>query len=93
MNGGNCTFNKRRDLHDVDQFGFIDITSAFESGSIPSFVEPSDDVYNGIDDPNAILGKPSDIFEAYRMNNFIQENSSSGGTSGSEASTDVPDKD
>lgn len=91
MDGGLCNFNSKCDLHDVDQFGFIDITSAFESGSIPSSVEPTDDMYNGIDSPDGILGRPSDIFEAYRMNDFIQ--SSSGVSSSSEPSGDVPDKD
>lgn len=91
MDGGNCFFDKKCDLHDVDQFGFIDITTAFESGSIPSSVEPTDDMYNGIDSPEGVLGKPSDIFEAYRMNDYIRSYSSSGGVVGSEPSGDVPD--
>ena len=49
MNGGLCEFDKKCDLHEVEQFGFIDITSAFENGTIPSSVEPTDDLYNGID--------------------------------------------
>lgn len=91
MNGGDCSYDSMRDIHSVDQFGFIDITSALESGSIPSYCEPTDDMYNGIDSPEGVLGKPSDIFEAYRMNDYIQSYSS-GDVGGSEPSGDVPDE-
>ena len=36
-------FNKDKDIKRVDQFGFVDITKAFESGSVPSSVVPPDE--------------------------------------------------
>lgn len=53
-----------RDLTPVDQFGFIDLKSALDSSIVPSQMPDSDIDYNGMEDPNQVLGKPHDIFEA-----------------------------
>lgn len=65
-------FDPEKDLHPVDPFGFIDLRAAYENHNVPTVV--SDDVvnYNGIDDPESMLNSPSDIFEAYRMNDAIR---------------------
>lgn len=58
------TFDPVRDLQPVDQFGFIDLKVALDSSSVPSQMPDSDSDYNGADDPQSVLGRPRDIFEA-----------------------------
>ena len=57
-------FDPVRDIAPVDQFGFIDLKTALATGIVPSQLPDSVSDYNGIDNPDAILGKPRDIFEA-----------------------------
>lgn len=85
-------FDKLKDVASVDQFGFVDVTKAFESGMVPASITPSDEQYNDIDNPDSILGKPSDIFEAYRMKEYVNSVGSSGGNSGRESSDSVPEE-
>lgn len=59
-----CVFDPVRDLAPVDQYGFIDLKVALASSNIPSQLPDSDSDYNGIQNPEAVLGKPRDIFEA-----------------------------
>ncbi len=65
-------FNEERDNHEVDQFGFIDLAECLSNGEVPATIADSEDKYNGIEDPSEILGKPSDVFEAYRMGDYIK---------------------
>lgn len=88
---GDVVYNKRKDIHSVDQFGFVNVTKAFESGAVPASVAPTPEQFNGIESPEAVLGRPSDVFEAYRMRDYVMK--SSGGASGSDSSESVPDKD
>lgn len=67
-----CKFNPEQDIHEVDQFGFIDLVECMANGEVPSTIADSEDQYNGIEDPGEILGKPSDVFEAYRMSDYIK---------------------
>lgn len=67
-----CPFDPVRDLHPVDQFGFIDLKTALDSSVVPSQMPESDTDYNGIDDPQKILGKPRDIFEAIDTQNAVE---------------------
>lgn len=57
-------FDPVRDIAPVDQFGFIDLKSALAESVVPSQMPESDTDYNGIDEPDKVLGKPHDIFEA-----------------------------
>lgn len=59
-----CHYDPQRDLTPVDEFGFIDLKSALENSVVPSQMPESETDYNGIDEPQKILGKPHDIFEA-----------------------------
>ena len=61
-----------KDIHPVDQFGFIDLIECLANGEVPATVADSDDQYNGIEDPGEIFGKPSDVFEAYKMGDYIK---------------------
>lgn len=69
-----CKFNEIRDVHEVDQFGFIDLAECLSQGVVPSSISNTEDAYNDIDSPDNIMGKPSDVFEAYRMQDFIKTN-------------------
>lgn len=59
-----CNFDPVRDLTPVDQHGFTDLKSALANGCVPSVMPETDVDYNGIDNPDSILGTPRDIFEA-----------------------------
>lgn len=67
-----CSYDPVRDLHPVDQFGFIDLKSALDQSVVPSQMPESDADYNGIEEPQQILGKPRDIFEAIDSQNAIE---------------------
>lgn len=60
----NILFDPVRDIAPVEQFGFIDLKTALESSVVPSQMPESDTDYNGMEDPEQILGKPHDVFEA-----------------------------
>lgn len=62
-----CLFNPERDLKPVEEFGFVDLKDAFVHSCVPSQVGESDADYNGIDNPESILGIPRDVFDALRM--------------------------
>lgn len=59
-----CLFDPVRDIAPVEQFGFIDLKTALSESVVPSQMPDSDSDYNGIDEPDKVLGKPRDIFEA-----------------------------
>lgn len=59
-----CNFDPVRDLVAVDQHGFTDLKSALANSCVPSVMPDSDVDYNGIDNPDSILGTPRDVFEA-----------------------------
>ena len=67
-----CSFDPKKDIHEVDQFGFIDLQECLANGEVPSTIADSEDQYNGIEDPGEILGKPSDVFDAYKMGDYIK---------------------
>lgn len=71
-----CPFDPVRDLHPVDQFGFIDLKTALDQSVVPSQMPESDFDYNGIEEPQQILGKPRDIFEAIDTQNAIEASAS-----------------
>lgn len=64
-------FDSQHDIAEVDQFGFVDINKAFQNGYVPG--ENSSVVleYNNIEEPSSIVGKPSDAFEAMRMQDSL----------------------
>lgn len=65
------TYNKRRDICEVDQTGYVDLHKAYENNSVPSDLDIKESNYNNIEDPNSILGSPSDVFEAAQMRESI----------------------
>lgn len=78
-----CKFDPIHDLKPVDEFGWIDAAEAYVNKSVPSDMVTQESDYNGIEDPDSILGKPDDVFSALRMQERIV-NASSGEKSESE---------
>lgn len=76
------TWDPRRNKKAVDQFGFVDIIKIINTNTLPATEADGAEVYNGINDPASILGKPSDVFEAMAMqeaiNDYKPDNSKSG---------------
>lgn len=66
-----CKFNPVVDKTAVSQIGFVDLRSAMVNHVIPSQIAESEEDYNGIEDPSAIMGKPTDVFEALEMQSHI----------------------
>lgn len=73
-----CLFDPVRDLAPVDQFGFIELKSALAESVVPSQLPDSDSDYNGIEEPDEVLGKPRDIFEAIDAQKVAEQIASSG---------------
>ena len=73
-----CLFDPVRDLAPVDQFGFIELKSALAESVVPSQLPDSDSDYNGIEEPDQVLGKPRDIFEAIDAQKVAEQIASSG---------------
>ena len=67
-----CEYNDIVDIKEVDQFGFVDLNECMANGQVPSSVSNTEDEYNEIIDPASILGKPHDVFEAYRMQDYVK---------------------
>lgn len=61
-------FDKKRDIREVSQTGFVDLANAYQNGVVPSYASESDLQYGNIDSPSNIYGRPHDAFEAMRMN-------------------------
>lgn len=77
-----CLFDPGRDLRAVEPLGFVDLQEALVNHNIPSQIADTEDSYNGIEDPSSILGKPSDIFDALRMQQGYMEHGSSSSEDG-----------
>lgn len=70
----NCKFNPVTDLQEVEQFGFVDLVKSSAEGFVPSDIGTSAENFDGEDlDPESLLGRPSDRFEAMRMQENLAE--------------------
>lgn len=79
-----CNFDPIRDLTPVDQHGFTDLKSALANSCVPSVMPDTDVDYNGIDNPDAVLGTPRDIFEAIDAQKAVESAISEGNEEKSE---------
>lgn len=70
----NCVYNPMCDRFAVEPFGYVNLVEAVENGTVPSSINNVESEYNDIEDPSTIIGKPGDIFELYRMNDYIKTN-------------------
>lgn len=74
-----CLFDPVRDIAPVEQFGFIELKDALANSIVPSQMPESETDYNGIDEPDKVLGKPRDIFEAMDAQKAAEQLASSEG--------------
>lgn len=70
----NLVYDKKRDIQEVDQFGFVDLVKSFQNGYVQPDLQVDANGFNNIDDPSTILGRPHDAFEAMRMQDLIVAN-------------------
>lgn len=68
----NIVYNEERDNNPVDQYGFVNLVESIKNGVVPSSISNTEAEYNDIEDPASILGKPRDVFEAYRMQDYVK---------------------
>lgn len=66
-------YNPLVDKCPVSQTGYVDLKDAFVHMTIPPQLAEAETDYNGIEDPQSILGKPRDVFEAMDMQKHISE--------------------
>lgn len=60
-------YDPKKDLHAVEQYGFVDLSEVFQTGTISGDLNVSLENYNEIEDPDSILDKADDIFSLYRQ--------------------------
>lgn len=67
----NCSFDPCSDLREVEQFGFVDLNAALDSGVLPVSVPSSELSYDApsgtVLSPSQIGGVPADVFDAFEM--------------------------
>lgn len=59
------------DRSEVDQFGFVDLRSAFENGIVPGNMSFEDETFNGVAAPALLLPHSQDVFESIRQSNYV----------------------
>lgn len=64
-------YDPRRDVKEVNQFSGIDLAKAYNENLMPDVVAMDDTRFNNIQEPDSILGKPADIFEATQLKETI----------------------
>ncbi len=72
-----CKFNPLSDVREVQAFGYLDLADVMRTGIVPSSLSASQLQFNGIEDPQSILGSPCDTFDAMRMMDTITESAQS----------------
>lgn len=82
-------YNSERDESPVDVEGVIDLKKYYAQNLLPQEDDVTTNAYNNIEEPDAILGSPSDVFEQERMLSFVKERAQNLG-SDSDAETTVP---
>lgn len=70
---------QKGDVAAVEQIGYVDLRSAYMTGTIEGNTEGIEPKTNGIDDAASIMGRPDDIFAAYRMKEYIDSYGASKG--------------
>ena len=73
-------YDPLRDESPVDVEGVIDLKKYYAQNLLPQEDDVTTNAYNNIEDPDAILGSPSDVFEQERMLSFVKERAQSLGS-------------
>lgn len=72
-----CKFDSICDVREVQSFGYLELADVMRTGIVPSDLSASQLQFNGIEDPQSILGSPCDAFDAMRMMETISESAQS----------------
>lgn len=64
-------YNPKKDCAEVSQNSGVDLAAAYDNMTLDGAVEMDATRFNKIDDPDSILGKPADIFEAAHLKESI----------------------
>lgn len=59
-------YNPELDKAPVDQFGFVNLREAYETGCMPADIGGAEPEYNGVEDPGSLLPHATDQFDAIR---------------------------
>lgn len=70
-----CAYDPLKDVHPVEQFGFINLVDCISEGVVPSDLSIDDSSFNGVEEPASLLGRPSDVFDAIRRAEYVQNGS------------------
>lgn len=84
-----CKYDPIKDLKPVDENGYLDLASAYVNKTVPADIVTQDTDFNGIEDPSSIVGKPSDVFDAIRMQDAIEKRAAAVNKSADQAAEDV----
>ena len=60
-------YDPKKDLHAVEQYGFVDLSEVFQTGNISGDLDAGLENYNDIEDPDSIMDKADDVFSLYRQ--------------------------
>lgn len=66
-------YNPNKDIKAVEQTGFVDLAKANSMNALPANLAANSLSYNGVEDPNAVAGRPSDVFEAAQASKAITD--------------------
>ena len=60
----------------VEQYGFVDLTEVFQTGTVAGDLNAGLENYNDIEDPDSIIDKADDVFALYRQVDQIRSTDS-----------------
>lgn len=69
-------YDPKKDLHAVEQYGFVDLTEVFQTGTVSGDLNAGLENYNDIEDPDSIIDKADDVFALYRQVDQIRSSDS-----------------
>lgn len=69
-------YDPSKDLHAVEQYGFVDLAEVFQTGTIAGDLNAGLENYNNIEDPDSIIDKADDVFALYRQVDQIRSTDS-----------------
>lgn len=75
-------FDPVKDIAPVEQFGFVDLKAALANSVVPSVMADAESDYNGIENPDSIIGTPRDVFEALDMQSALLDSANSDESNG-----------
>lgn len=64
-------FDPKRDLFEVDQFGFVNAREAYASGVVSGDTPASAEAFNGAS-PDSLLPRPDDLFAGKRQQKYVR---------------------